>query len=44
MHVANLRREAKENNQDFVVLIMKYIANQTFGKFAQNPKKTVLVY
>ena len=39
MHVANLRREAKENNQDFFVLIMKYIANQTFGKFAQNPEK-----
>ena len=38
-HVANLRREAKENNQDFFVLIMKLIANQTFGKFAQNPEK-----
>ena len=40
-HVASLRRTAKENNQDFFGLIMKIIANNTFGKFAQNPEKYV---
>ena len=37
-HVAHLRSIAKENNQDFFVLIMKFIANNTFGKFCQNPE------
>ena len=42
-HVANLRSIAKENKQDFFVLIMKFIANNTFGKFCQNPENYVHV-
>ena len=40
-HVANMRRISKENHQDFFVLIMKFLANSTFGKFAQNPEKYI---
>ena len=38
MYVANLRSNAKENGQDFFVMVMKALANDTFGKFCENPE------
>ena len=39
--VAELRRNAKNNQLDFLGLVFKILANSTYGKFCQNPENYV---